>query len=146
MFVTYIPEGSEAQTWEFLPRRVRVSEVVIVERQYGGTWLEFVTACKAGEGAARQILLWHLIRRDGHVLSFRDTPDFMESELLIEQSAAELEENYDAWIATGGAGREDGELLQTMFSAAIEKAREREGVGTPGKAPSETSPTTTSGP
>lgn len=145
MIVTYTPEdGNPSQTWGFDPTRVRVSEQVIVEKQFGDTWQRFVAGCKANEAAARRILLCHLIRRDHPAHQLRDTPDFMDCELVIEMSLAELEENYEAWISAGGGDEEHGDLLRSMFSAEIEKAREREG-GAPGKAPSKNAPKGTSG-
>lgn len=147
MIVTYTPEdGNAPQTWEFDHRRVRVSEQVLVEQQYGEAWPVFVVAVKSGQALARRVLLWHLTRRDHPLvhLKLSETPDFMDCEFVIEQSARELQENYEAWVATGGPARELGELIQARFEGELEKARARDG-GALGKAPSESAPSGTSG-
>lgn len=146
MFVSYTPEDSpqDAQSWEFLPGRVRVSEQVIVEKQYGATWTEFVNGAKVGEAHARRVLLCHLLRREHPALQLRDTPDFFADELTVELSAAELEANRAEWESTGGPGRENGEAVAAVFAREIEEARAKYGESQ-GKAPSRSEPQATSG-
>lgn len=145
MRVTYKPEdGNEPQSWDFNPNRVRSSEQVIVEKQFGGTWLEFKTGVMSGSAAARRVLLWHLIRREHPAHSFRDTPDFYDDELLIEQTLAEITASYDEWLKGGGRDTANGELLDGMFQAEIKAATER-GDEPGGKAPSRSEPAPTSG-
>lgn len=145
MRVTYTPEdGGEAQTWDFDPDRVRSSEQVIVEKQFGGSWLEFKTGAMSGSALARRVLLWHLIRRQHPGHQFRDTPDFFDCELVIEQTLAEVTASYDAWLQGGGRESKNGELLDGMFQAEIKAATER-GDEAPGKAPSRSEPADTSG-
>lgn len=152
MYVTHKPEdGSPEQSWEFKPNRVRSSEQVIVEKQYGGSWAEFVAGVKSGQAFARRVLLWHLIRREHPAHQFRDTPDFFDDEFLVESSYAEATEAYDEWVKSGGPESKNGELLDGMFRAEIEAARERDlprGAvdEAPGKAPSKSEPAPTSGP
>lgn len=148
MRVTYKPEdGNEPQSWDFNPGRVRVSEQVIVEKQFGGTWLEFKTGVMSGSAQARRVLLWHLIRREHPAHNIRDTPDFFDDELLIEQTLAEVTESYNEWLKGGGRDSANGELLEGMFQAEIKAATEREGGDEPaGKAPSKSEPDLTSGP
>lgn len=146
MRATHKPEdGSPERVWDFNPNRVRVSEQVIVEKQFGGTWLEFKMGVMSGSAAARRVLLWHLIRREHPAHSFRDTPDFFDDEFVIEQTLAEITEGYDEWIKSGGRELKNGELLDGMFQAEIKAATER-GNEAPGKAPSSSGPTSTSGP
>lgn len=146
MRVTYKPEdGSPPQVWDFNPNRVRVSEQVIVEKQFGGTWLEFKTGVMSGSAHARRVLLWHLTRREHPAHQFRDTPDFFDDELLIERTLAEVTASYDEWVKSGGPDSANGELLEGMFQAEIRAATER-GDEPLGKAPSKSEPAATSGP
>ena len=144
MFVTYSPEDGEPRIWEFLPGQVRVSEQIIVEKQFRGTWLEFKTGIMSGDAAARQVLLWHLLRREHPAIPFRDVPDFLDDELVLSQSLAEVTKSYDLWVSSGGPAGEDGAMLEAMFAATIAEAREREGEPA-GKAPSKSAPGPTSG-
>lgn len=145
MRVTYSPEdGNEPQSWDFNPNRVRSTEQVIVEKQYGGTWLEFKTGVMSGSAHARRVLLWHLIRREHPAHNFRDTPDFFDDELTIEQNLAEVTASYDEWLKGGGRDTPNGDLLDGMFQAEIAAATEREGEL--GKALSKSEPASTSGP
>ncbi len=145
MFVTYAPEdGGDPQTWDFNPGRVRSSEQVIVEKQYGGTWAEFVVGVQGRQALARRVLLWHLTRREHPAHAFRDTPDFYDDELKIEQTFAELTETYDSWVKAGGRERENGELLEGMFQAEMKEAADR-GDERLGKALSKKGPAATSG-
>lgn len=146
MRVTYTPEdGSPPQSWDFNPGRVRVSEQVIVEKQFGGTWLEFKTGVMSGSAQARRVLLWHLIRREHPAHNIRDTPDFFDDELIVEQSLAEITASYDEWVKSGGRDTANGELLEGMFQAEIQAAMER-GDEPAGKALSKSEPSATSGP
>lgn len=146
MFVTYKPEdGNTPQTWEFNPNRVRVSEQVIVEKQFGGTWLEFKSGVMSGSATARRVLLWHLIRREHPAHNFRDTPDFFDDEFVVEQTLAEVTETYDEWLKGGGREGKNGELIDGMFQAEIKAASER-GGDPAGKALSNNEPATMSGP
>lgn len=145
MHVTYAPEGGDQQSWDWDPKRVRVSEQVIVEKQYGDSWSTFVQGALSGQAAARRVLLWHLIRRDHPAHQLRDTPDFMGFELVVTQSFAEITETYAAWIESGGAEGKDGPLLESMFLKEIEEAREREGGDPAGKVPSSNAAPPTSG-
>lgn len=148
MFVTYAPEDSSEppRMWEFDPKRVRSSEQVIVEKQFGGrSWSEFVAAVMKGSAEARRVLLCHLMRREHPALQLRDVPDFMDCELLVEQSAAELMEGYRTWVAGGGPAGPDGSMLEAMFLSQIEEAEAK--FGDPaGKAPSRNELAATSGP
>lgn len=145
MFVTYTPEdGSPPQTWDFNPNRVRSSEQVIVEKQYGEAWARFVIGVKTGEAFARRILLWHLIRREHPAHQFRDTPDFYDDEFVVEQTFAELTEAYDGWVSAGGRDKEHGDLLDRMFQDQIQAAADR-GDERLGKALSKKEPKPTSG-
>lgn len=128
MLVTYAPEDGTAQSWEWNPARVRVNEQVIVEKQYGASWREFVAGAKMGEAAARRVLLCHLLRREHPGLQLRDTPDFMDCELTVELGVAELEANRAEWEAAGGPARELGDVIAARFDADIAVAREREGA------------------
>lgn len=146
MYVTYQPEdGNPPQTWEFNPSRIRSSEQVIVEKQFGGTWLEFKAGIMSQSAHARRVLLWHLIRREHPAHQFRDTPDFFDDELVIEQSLAEVTQSYDEWVKSGGRDSANGDMLEGMFQAEIEAATKRGGEPG-GKAPSKSEPASTSGP
>ena len=90
MFVTYKPEdGNPEQVWDFNPKRVRVSEQVIVEKQFEGSWAEFVAGVMSKSAKARRVLLWNLLSRvHGHV-RFEDV-DFKVGELKVERDLDEL--------------------------------------------------------
>lgn len=144
MFVTYTPEDGDAQTWEFLPDRVRSTEQVIVEKHYGGTWAEFCAGVMKGQAHARRVLLCHLIRRQHPALQLRDTPDFMGCELVVRQSLAEVTAAYDEFVKSGGPEQQDGALLDSMFRAEMAEA-EALGDDPAGKARSRNEPAPTSG-
>lgn len=144
MFVTYTPENGDPQVWEFDPEDEWSDDMILVEKQFGGTWLEFVAGCGSGDVAARRVLIWHLTRREHPTLSFRDLPRFKGKQVLIEQSVAELEANRAAWEMAGGPAKENGDLLAAMFETEIATARAKFGDG-PGKVPSKSGSDSTPG-
>lgn len=144
MFVTYTPENGTPQIWEFDPEDEWSDDMILVEKQYGGTWLEFTAAVMSGDTSARRVLIWHLTRREHPTLSFRDLPRFKGRQVVVEQSVAELESNRATWEKAGGPEKENGALMGAMFDQEIEAARAKFGDG-PGKAPSSCEPAATPG-
>lgn len=90
MRVTYSPEAGEAQSWDYVPNKVRQSDAEMIEKRAGMEWDEFNKALLAGAARPRKVLLWHLMRRTHPVLRWEDVPDFFMSEVQIELSAEEL--------------------------------------------------------
>lgn len=147
MFVTYQPEdGNPPQVWEFDPKRVRVSEQVLVEKAFGGTWAQFQMGVLRGQALARRVLLWHLVRRDHPTVHVKvdETPDFMDCELLVEQTPAEMLADFEVWVKGGGLEDEDGPTIAASFEEQLEAARAKFG-DEPGKAPSTSALEATSG-
>ncbi len=126
MLVTYSPEGGEVQRWEFDPGRVRQTEAVIIEKQYGENWEKFCADVQAGSIKARRVMLWHLIRREHHTLKFEDTPDFFTSELVVEHTAAELTAMRDK-ESKAGLPMADLEQALAVLDAEIAAAEVRDG-------------------
>lgn len=122
MFVTYKPEDSDPQVWEFNPQRVRASAAELVERRYGKQWEMFLKDLMQGSMQARRVLLWHLICRTHQTLRFEDTPDFYADELLLEFSRAELLEMRAAVESNKGLGDEERAVMLSALDDEIEQA------------------------
>ena len=95
MIVKYTPhdEGrGEARTWTFNPRReIPASVCIVIEKQSGMKFGDWIDACMNDDITAGRVLLWHLLKRENPPLRFDDTPDFFPDELVVEADAAELE-------------------------------------------------------
>lgn len=122
MFVTYRPEGSDPQVWEFNPNRVKASAAELIERRYGQPWESWFKDLMTGSVQARRVLLWHLIRLTHHTLDFRDTPDFFIDELLIEASRVELLEMREAVETNSGLSDEDRAIMLGAIDKEIDNA------------------------
>src|SRR5574342_389387 len=98
MYVTYQPEGSEPQRWEFRPGRLRESRAEMLERRYAKLigeksvpFEQFRMAILQDQASARRVLLWHLLNLVHPTLRIEDV-DPIRDELTIEASRSELEE------------------------------------------------------
>lgn len=145
MFVTYTPEDGDKHVWEFKPGRVKPSEMSIMEKRTTQRWSEWLSDLKKGPGPARRALIWHLMRRDGHVIRWEDVEP-LDDEILIEQSVSELLENQAAYIKAGGPDLDpDAPYVLAMFERELAEARAKFGDDDAGKAPSRNGPPATSG-
>jgi hypothetical protein len=79
----------------------------------------------SGSARARRVLLWHLIRREHPAHQFRDTPDFCDDEFEVVRTLEEITEIYDGWVKAGGRDKKDGDVVEGVFLAEIEEARQR---------------------
>lgn len=97
MLVTYKPEDGSEQSWQFDFKRVRRSEAIILEKQYGAgrTWGQFAMACMQGSAEALTLLLWMLQRRGHPALRFEDVPDFYLDEIDLDFGADEWRQMRD---------------------------------------------------
>lgn len=129
MFVTFKPDDSEIQEWEFDPTDLLESEAEQIERQYRklteprASYDEWQLALFAGSSPARRILLWHLTRIDHPRLRFEDTPDFRRKQLQCEFSRGELVEIRERVAKSGKDPRAVQEALD-MLDAEIANARD----------------------
>ncbi|WP_328465541.1 hypothetical protein OHA21_43855 [Actinoplanes sp. NBC_00393] len=135
MLVTFKPEGSEPQSWEWIPGRVKISEAALVEKVYGKTWEQFAQEVQQGSARARQVLLWHLQRRDHPTLRLEDAPDFCADELTIEYSIDELRGIRDS-VAKSGMPQADREMALASLDGEIAAAEFRTVIEPEGKATS----------
>lgn len=133
MFVTYHPEGSPEQRWEFRPGRIRESRAEMLERRYAKLigeksvpFEQFRMAVLQDQASARRVLLWHLLNLDHPTLRIEDV-DPLRDELRIEASKSELGELREALVgvAMDAAQRE---MMLAAVDAQIEAAPE-DGAG-----------------
>jgi len=128
MYVTYKPEGSPEQRWEFDPSRVRSMEAELIEKRYGKSWDQFRGDVQSGSMKARRVLLWHLLRRDHHTLRFEDVPDFYAGEFLVEHSVDELAAIKDK-LLKADLPDDDRQQMLTAIDMEIAEAVARGEVG-----------------
>jgi len=128
MIVTYTPEDNPAdkQTWDFNPKRLRVSQQTALEEQYHAPWADFYVAVLKDEARARRVLLWYLLTQVHPKLAFRDTPDFYQEELVVEQTSTELADMHDEAVAAVPEHLRG--QFEAVFAAQVAEAREREGL------------------
>lgn len=62
--LVYKPEGADPKSWPFNPDKMLSSEVMLIERQTGMTFIEWGQALGAGSMTALHAALWVLLRRD----------------------------------------------------------------------------------
>ena len=91
MLLTYKPDGSESQEWEFHPDDMLNTESEMIEKRTGWAWDEFMLNLQKGSTLARRALLWTFLRRIHHTLRFEDV-SFRRGELKLEFDLAELAE------------------------------------------------------
>lgn len=128
MHVTYKPDDNpgDAQTWEFDPKRLRMSQQQRIEDAYGEPWDVYYANLMRGEARARRVLLWYLQSTDHAGLKLRDMPDLMQSEVQVEMTSAELLDMYDQSKAAVPPGQEA--MFERVFAKQLAEAREREGL------------------
>lgn len=120
MFVTYKPEdGTEAQTWEFDPRKVRASRAEMIEKRAGENWETWLMQVQQGSMRARRVLLWHLMSMPHPGMRYEDTPDFYAGELEIQHSAAELADMRERIVK---AGLPEDQTAQVLMAIDVEIA------------------------
>lgn len=90
MRVTYSPDGTEPQAWDYVPAKVKQSEAEMMERRADLAWDDLNKGIMSGAARPRKVLLWHLLRRQHPILRWEDVPDFCMADVQIEMDAAEL--------------------------------------------------------
>lgn len=128
MYVTYQPEGSEPQRWEFRPGRLRESRAEMLERRYAKLigeksvpFEQFRMAILQDQASARRVLLWHLLNLVHPTLRIEDV-DPIRDELTIEASRSELEELRDTLATAGGLDDTQREMMLAQIDAQIAAA------------------------
>jgi hypothetical protein len=124
MYVTYAPEGEEAQRWEFDPRKVRASRAEMIERRAGQNWDVWLQSVQSGNMKARRVLLWHLMSMPHPTMRFEDTPDFLAGEVEISHSVAELVEMRERTVKAGLPEEQIAPALAAI-DFELEEARQR---------------------
>lgn len=145
MYVTYQPEGGEKQQWRFDPKRVRASKAEMIEKRYGSSWGQWQAAVQQQYMKARRVLLWHLLTLEHPAMRFEDTPDFMDSEFLVEYELHELRDLREK-VSKASMPEDQKESIFAQLDAEITEAIEREeakGVEPEGKANSSNGENTT---
>jgi hypothetical protein len=135
VLVTYKPEGGGEQRWEFDFNRVRRSEAIIIEKQYGGgrTYVQFQMAAMQGSSEALTLLLWMLQRRDHPTLRFEDVPDFFLDEIELDFGAAEWRAMRDE---TAKSDDPQAAMALAVAEQKLAEAEAREQAAGEGKAAS----------
>lgn len=140
MLVTYKPEDGDEQRWEFDFQRVRRSEAIIIEKQYGGgrTYVQFQMAAMQGSVEALTLLLWMLQRRDHPTLRLEDVPDFFVDEIQLDFGASEWRAMRDELAKSDDpqAGVALGVVTQSLADAEAREQAAGEGKATSSSADS----------
>lgn len=134
MLLHYKPDGvTEPATYEVNFKRVRRSEAIILEKQYGRTWAQFATDVMTGSVDALAALLWLVQRREHPTLRFDDLPDFYLEEVELDFSA-------DEWRVMRDEARKSDDPQAAMAASVAEQmlaeAEAREAAAGEGKASS----------
>lgn len=134
MYLIYTPEGQEEQRWVFQPGRLRTAEMIAIERRTGGLkyGTEFKDALMRGDTLARKALLWTLLRRTHHTISFDDV-DFYDDELKLVLDRDELAAEIAALEEFAGVTED-----QRMAGLALLRAQLADAPYAPGKDPAPT--------
>lgn len=134
MYVTFDPEdGSEKREWTFDPDDVLRSEAAAIEKAYGASWEEWINALRIKNAKARTVLIWHLLKGDGHAkLRFDDTPDFRMRQVVVQMSSAELRELHEQ-IARTKMDDDLREVVDAAFNRDFQDALIREGGAVEGE-------------
>ena len=127
MFVTYTPDGSGPQKWEFKPGKIRATRSSFLEKVFSKlsgekqTYEQFKAAVQQGSSPARRTLLWHLMSLDHPNLAVDDV-DFEEDELVVEFSRDELEGIYAAIKSAKMPDESQREMMLGAIEAQMETA------------------------
>lgn len=145
MYVTYKPEDGQDKRWEFDPGRVRASKAEMIERRFGENWDNWKIAVQQGNMKARRVLLWHLLTLEHPALRWEDTPDFLDEELDVDHSVAELQEIRDRVAKRVRTPGQHEEVLAALDYEITEAMARDEAAGTEpeGKASSNADGSTT---
>jgi hypothetical protein len=125
MFVTYMPEDSGQQRWEFDPAKVRQSRAEQIEKRYGKNWDQFQAGVQSGDSKARKVLLWHLMSLEHHTIRYEDMPDFCMGEVKVEHSRGELLKLRDR-LEKANLADDEREQMLTALDIEITTAMESE--------------------
>lgn len=134
MIVKYTPFDigrGEPREWLFKPRReIPASICVVIEKQSGMKFDDWIQACMADDVNAGRVLLWHLLKRENPPLRFDDTPDFFPDELVVEADADELEDMREKVAsATLRPGVDEEERQRVLDRIEAELAEKTAGPG-----------------
>lgn len=134
MFVTFDPEdGSGKREWTFDPDDVLRSEATAVEKAYGASWEEWINALRIKNAKARTVLIWHLLKSDGHPkLRFDDVPDFRMRQVEVQMSSQELRDLYEQ-VARTKLDDDIREAVEAAFNRDFQDALIREGKAVEGE-------------
>ncbi|WP_420034706.1 hypothetical protein ACN2WE_21500 [Streptomyces sp. cg28] len=89
MIIVYTPEGGEPRTLD--ARRLRASEVQIIERTADMKWAEVREGLRAGDITSVRTVAWVLIQRAEPALRLKDFDPF-DDELVVRLDGREVEE------------------------------------------------------
>lgn len=141
MRVNYAPEGSDVQSWDFVPGRIRESRGEMMERRYAkligeksASFEMFRMGVLQGQSSARRVLLWHLLSLEHPTIKQEDVDPF-KGELEVEASKSELIEMRAVLEHVGGVDDIQREIMLAQMDAQIKAAPDDDG----GKAPSKIS-------
>lgn len=130
MFLTYTPEGDQAQRFEFRAGRVRLARAQMIEKRYAelsgvkpATFEAWRMAVQQGSAAARRVLLWHLLSETHPQIKIEDVDPY-EDEILLEYSKAELVEMRGALEKAPGIPEGDLNIMLAQLDVEIMTAAE----------------------
>lgn len=129
MQVVWNPEdGSDKKVWQFDPGDVGFKEAKEIEKNYEGTWDQWIQGLRTGDIGARGVLLWHMLRHEHPSLQYRDLPRFRIRQLTVEMGVAELQELWDK-AQKMRLSADKREAFEMAFEIDMQEALAREGGG-----------------
>lgn len=119
MYLTYQPDGQEAQRWEIDLRKFRSMEIEAIEKvtgfDYGTTYKERLVR---GNALARRALLWTMQRRIHPTTKFADV-DFADGELQLELDREELDASRKAIAEADGLPEDERAMALHLLDLQI---------------------------
>jgi hypothetical protein len=125
VIIKYSADGKDPQKWTWDPGSVLAAEAMAIEKRADCNWDEFRDRVLHGSTAARQVLLWHLLKHDHPNLKLADVT-FRTGEVEVQMDGKELTklradieqgDTYDDEVRTKLLERIDLELTKLEFTA-----------------------------
>jgi hypothetical protein len=91
MYVEWDPEnGEDTQVWQFDEGDVLRKDATLIEKNFGGSWDQWVAGLQIGQISARTVLLWYMLKLVHPTTRFEDVPDFRVRQLRVQMGVREL--------------------------------------------------------
>lgn len=128
MQVTWDPEqaGEEKQEWQFDPDDVPFKDGKQIEKNFGGSFDQWVAGLQMGQLEARGVLLWYMLYLVHPSYKFDDVPNFRVRQLKVEMGSIELTRLWDRVKKMKLKGNER-DMFEAQFESDMRDALDREG-------------------